>query len=156
MKTIIAGSRTITNYSILKETINESNFVITLIIEGGALGVDRLGRKWAVRNRLKFLTMNAKWKLYGNKIAGRMRNNEMAKIGEQLIAVWDGKSTGTYHMIQTAIKRGLNVFVRVHYPPAQIKSQRTFINMERNNDYYFAVINGIKTSTQHSPKELFL
>lgn len=40
-----------------------------------------------------------------------IRNREMAKAADSLIAFWDGKSKGTANMIQTSEKMGLAVKV---------------------------------------------
>ena len=40
-----------------------------------------------------------------------VRNAEMAKCSDELIAFWDGESRGTRHMINFARKRGLEVSV---------------------------------------------
>jgi hypothetical protein len=129
VKVIIAGSRTIKDYLLVKSAVIESGFIISKVIEGGAKGVDRLGRLWAVRNGRPFITYNADWELYGRRSAGSIRNNKMAKVGNALIAVWDGQSTGTKNMIELAIANGLRVFVKI---PDQefirIKQQRTFIS----------------------------
>lgn len=45
------------------------------------------------------------------KAAGPIRNIDMAKIGNTLIAIWDGRSKGTLNMIKVAEKRGLKVMV---------------------------------------------
>ena len=52
MKTIIAGSRRITDYEIIKESIKESPYSISEIVSGGARGVDKLGEKWAWENNI--------------------------------------------------------------------------------------------------------
>ena len=40
-----------------------------------------------------------------------IRNAEMAKVADALIAFWDGKSRGTAHMINFAKRKGLDVYV---------------------------------------------
>jgi hypothetical protein len=37
----------------------------------------------------------------------------MADYADSLIALWDGKSKGTKHMIDDSKKKGLNVFVKI-------------------------------------------
>lgn len=46
------------------------------------------------------------------KAAGYLRNTEMAKNADALVAFWDGMSLGTRHMIETAKAHGLNVRVK--------------------------------------------
>ncbi len=90
MKTIIAGSRDIKLYSIVEKSIQQSGFEITTIISGTANGVDKLGEEYAKKHNLPILYFPANWDKYG-KSAGYIRNDEMAKNAEALIAVWDDK-----------------------------------------------------------------
>lgn len=111
MKTIIAGSRTITDLRLVEAVIEQSGFEITEVVCGGAKGVDDLGRKWAGNgNRIPVKMFPADWITYGRS-AGHIRNTQMADYADALIAVWDGSSRGTKHMINTAKKKGLKVFV---------------------------------------------
>lgn len=50
MRVIIAGSRSITDQSIVDKAVEESGFKIDVVISGGARGVDSLGEDWASRN----------------------------------------------------------------------------------------------------------
>jgi len=111
MKTIIAGSRSITDYNILQEAIIESQFMITRIISGHAKGVDELGEKYAAINNIPLDIFPANWNLFG-KSAGIIRNREMARHADTLIAIWDGTSKGTKHMIDVADEKGLKVFIK--------------------------------------------
>ncbi len=52
----------------------------------------------------------ADWDKHG-KPAGYIRNAEMADKAEALLALWDGQSRGTLHMINLAKKKGLLVYV---------------------------------------------
>jgi len=114
MKCIIAGSRSITDYVTLETAISESGFdtdgAIAQVVSGGARGVDTLAEEWAYRNRRQLIIFPADWDTYG-KSAGIRRNEQMAIWADALIALWDGKSSGTKHMISCAKKHGLRVFV---------------------------------------------
>lgn len=111
MKVIVAGSRTITDYYIVKEAIEDSGFKITEVVCGGANGVDSLGRDWAFFNVISVKEFPANWKKRGKK-AGFIRNAEMIEYADALIAVWDGQSKGTKHSIELAIKKGLDYYVK--------------------------------------------
>lgn len=110
MNVIIAGSRGVTDYQIVREAIKQSGFHVTRVVSGGARGVDQLGERWAKEHALPLLRMSAEWETYGRS-AGYRRNEAMAGVADALIAVWDGSSPGTQHMIQAARRRGLRVFI---------------------------------------------
>lgn len=111
MKVIVAGSRTITNYNLVKNAIDEARQTglnITTIIDGTARGVDSLASRYAVEHGIDNIRMAADWKRFG-KVAGRKRNELMAENGDALIAIWDGTSTGTKHMLECAKARNLQI-----------------------------------------------
>lgn len=110
MKTIIAGSRTITDYDLVEKAVEESGFAVTEVVSGCARGVDNLGEEFARKWNLPVKQFHAKWKKHG-KGAGPMRNAEMGDYADALIAVTTG-SSGTQNMIEYAKKKGLKVFVK--------------------------------------------
>jgi hypothetical protein len=114
LRTIIAGPRFVTNYQILLDAVSEvqQHWTITTVISGTARGVDSLGERWAKENGIPLERYPADWERYG-RTAGPIRNREMAEVAEALLAIWDGKSTGTGHMIRTGQKRKFRV--HIHY-----------------------------------------
>lgn len=48
---------------------------------------------------MPYLEMPADWKTHG-KAAGMLRNVEMEKVSDELLAFWDGESRGTQHMCE--------------------------------------------------------
>jgi len=111
MRVIIAGSRFITDYNLVVLAVKESGFDITEVVCGAANGVDSLGERYAKENGIKLSYFYADWKGLG-KLAGNKRNEQMSRYGEGLIAVWDGKSKGTKHMIALAKKKKLLTYVK--------------------------------------------
>lgn len=112
MKTIIAGGRTVTDYSLVLKAVKESGLSISAVISGGATGVDSLGERYAKEKHLPLEVYPAEWKKYGTS-AGPIRNRKMAENAQQLIALWDGKSIGTKNMIDTAKELNLTVYVKM-------------------------------------------
>lgn len=110
MKTIIAGSRDVTDYKLVEKAIVDSGFDITEVICGCARGVDTLGEQWGKINNIPVKLFPADWTLYG-KSAGYKRNVQMADNADALIAVSLNNSKGTGHMIDIAKNKGLKVFV---------------------------------------------
>jgi hypothetical protein len=112
MKTIIAGSRNIWDYSIIDQAVFESGFEISEVISGFAQGVDTVGEAWSLVNGLGYATpFKANWDKFGLS-AGHRRNLQMGEYADALVAVWDGKSPGTKSMIKIARQRGLKIFVK--------------------------------------------
>ena len=114
-KIIIAGGRDFMDYNLLKEKVNKilQEKKVThkiVIISGCARGADTLGLRYASENTFDVEEYPADWDKYGKK-AGYMRNVEMAKNADALIAFWDGKSKGTKHMIDIATERNLPIRV---------------------------------------------
>jgi hypothetical protein len=69
-----------------------------------------LGVRWAAAHNIPVKPFPAAWKSLGRQ-AGYLRNEEMARYADALIAVWDGASNGTRHMIHRATALGLRVLV---------------------------------------------
>lgn len=80
------------------------------IICGQARGTDTLGDQYAKERNYSVKYYPANWKHYG-KAACYIRNTEMEKNADALVAFWDGQSLGTKHMIATASQLGLSVHV---------------------------------------------
>ena len=109
MRCIIAGSRTITDWKILASAIAASKFHITCVISGNACGMDLLGEEWAKNRNVPCDIYKANWYKFG-KSAGPIRNSEMANASEALLLVWDGVSVGSKNMLETAKRKGLQIF----------------------------------------------
>lgn len=104
MKLIIAGSRELESYRVVSKAIDEfikEHGPVTEIVSGTARGIDRLGEKYAKDHHIALRLFPANWDYFGKR-AGYVRNEEMAKYADACLAVWDGKSKGTDHMIQLA------------------------------------------------------
>lgn len=127
MRVVISGSRTENDIRLIEMSVAESGFDVSQVISGGAKGIDTLAVEWAVENDIPYdNSFTANWNdlshpdalikinKWGQKYdakAGFRRNELMAVYGEALIAIWNGKSPGTKHMIKMARKRELPIFV---------------------------------------------
>lgn len=110
MKVIVAGTRYITDMDAVAKALDSSCFEITEVVCGMARGVDLLGLKWAETFNVPVKKFPANWAKFGKR-AGFLRNKEMAAYADALIAVWDGQSRGTKHMIEFARMKGLKIYV---------------------------------------------
>ena len=110
MQLIIAGSRTFTDYQLLCQTLALERSRITQVLTGGARGADQLGFRWALQHHIRSRCFAAAWERFG-KAAGVRRNHQMAQAGDVLLAVWDGQSPGTAHLVQCMRQLGKPVVV---------------------------------------------
>ena len=123
MRIIIAGTRTFSDYTLLKTTMDDilnqlsaKNSDKLTILSGCAKGADALGEKWFFEHfpcNWVLDSYPADWDKHG-KAAGPIRNEEMANNADMCVVFWDGESKGSAHMIKTALKKGLLVKV-VYY-----------------------------------------
>lgn len=117
-RVIIAGGRDFADYALLSEKMD--NYLSGImddifIVCGQARGADSLGEQYAKEHGYQVNYFPANWKRFG-KSAGYIRNTEMAKNADALVAFWDAASLGTKHMIATAEQLRLDVRV-VRYEP---------------------------------------
>lgn len=76
-----------------------------VLVSGGARGADKLGENFADEHQLEKIIFPAEWKKYG-AAAGPIRNKLIVEDCDEVIAFWDGKSTGTNHSIGYARELG--------------------------------------------------
>ena len=112
MKVIIAGSRNFEDYNTLSKVCDHllQNQRKVKIVSGAA--ADSLGEQYAHEKEFPVKAFPADWTKHG-KAAEPIRNEEMAKYDDALIAFWDGKSSGTKSMISLANYYRLKI--KVHY-----------------------------------------
>ena len=111
MKVIVAGSRTIQDYSLVESVIKESKFDITVLVSGAAKGVDTLGEQFAKENHIKIKRFPADWSLHGKR-AGYLRNIQMAEYADACILIIENQSKGSVMMKSISIEKGLQLFVK--------------------------------------------
>jgi hypothetical protein len=70
----------------------------TIIISGGARGVDRAGELAAREAGLEVVIYWADWDTHG-KEAGLLRNGSIVRDADRVVVFWDGKSRGSAHTI---------------------------------------------------------
>ena len=102
-KVIIAGGRDFNNYKKLCKFCNKvlKDVNNIKIVSGGTRGADNLGESYAKEKGYKIKMFPADWDKH-KRAAGYIRNEQMAKYSDMLIAFWDGESSGTKHMINLA------------------------------------------------------
>jgi hypothetical protein len=99
MNIAVVGSRTFTDYQLLATTLKE--YDIKQLISGGAIGADRLAEQYAKEHKIPIVVYKPEWNKY-DKIAGLLRNTDIIKDADIVIAFWNGISTGTKDSINKA------------------------------------------------------
>lgn len=112
MRILVTGGRDYANANVVQMSLDAVHRKrgITLLIEGGALGADRLSRAWAISRKVPYVTEEAEWAKYGRAIAGKLRNGVMlAKHKPDVVVAFPGGS-GTADMIAKAEAAGVPVW----------------------------------------------
>lgn len=123
----IVGDREVTDYNIIQKAVDQSGFEVTMVISGGAKGVDSLAVQWAKDNGIPYEEYKADWnditvkdaivavnkwgKKY-NKLAGFQRNQKIVDRAEGVIAIQpNGPTSGT----QDTVKKTKRAKKPLHY-----------------------------------------
>ena len=103
MRLAIIGSREFNNKKLLTDSLLPYLFNTTLVVSGGARGADKMGEDWAKSHGIDTLIFPAEWDKYGKR-AGFIRNEDIIKNADFVIAFWDYQSRGTAHSISLCEK----------------------------------------------------
>lgn len=106
MKLLIAGSRGIDEFD-LSEYVTDD---VDTILSGGAEGIDTLAESYADRHKLSKIILRPRYDLYG-KAAPLKRNEELVKMADKVLVIWDGESKGTKYTIDFAERERKNIVV---------------------------------------------
>lgn len=106
MKLMIAGSRSICDFDISPYIPDE----VSMIITGGAKGIDTIAEKYADKHRISKLILRPKYNLF-KKAAPLKRNIDMLQEADHVLIFWDMQSRGTEYTIKMAkeMKKPLTV-----------------------------------------------
>jgi len=102
MKIAVIGSRDYEHLDRVRYYV-ESLSPDTTIVSGGARGVDKTAEETAKQCGLTVIIFHANWDKYG-KQAGMIRNADIIKHADKVVAFWDGSSSGTRNSINRAKK----------------------------------------------------
>ncbi len=76
---------------------------IDRIISGGAKGIDRCARDYALINHIGMLEILPEYELYGKR-APLLRNDWIIRLCDMMYIFWDGKSRGSGYVIKKCIE----------------------------------------------------
>lgn len=110
LRVLVCGGRQFSDGAFLNSKLDELHrqYGFTVLIEGDAVGADRLAGAWADANDLEHLQFPADWENLKRK-AGPLRNKQMLDEGKpDLIVAFPGTS-GTFNMCRQGEAAGVRV-----------------------------------------------
>lgn len=121
MKLAVVGSRTYTDYKDFRTKLlsmvsyyfdsRKKRVAFSVdIITGGAKGADSLAELWAKGNQVSCKVIKPDYNKYGRG-APFVRNTEIAKECDEMVAFWDGHSKGTEDVLKKAVQFGKRVTI---------------------------------------------
>lgn len=117
MKVAIVGCRDFNDYSQLHYWMDRIRtlFPVDGFVSGGAKGADSLAEVYARDCKIPIEVIKPDWEKFG-KAAGMIRNGEIIKAADIIVAFWDGRSRGTKNSIDRAFnaKKTCFVFFNLH------------------------------------------
>jgi hypothetical protein len=116
MRTLIYGSSTIQDYSVILAGITASGFTPTSINTNQASGPSVFGYRWAMSQtpKIPVRVFRPDWGRLG-KPAGIICNREMATFSDCAILFWDGTNADWMTPALRQYCRGLHPVCRVHF-----------------------------------------
>ena len=111
MRVIVCGGRDFDDVSAVRHALTAAHArrPITLLIEGGQTGADRLAREWAKAEGVPFVTVEAEWQRFG-PAAGPIRNSKMLTEQKPDAVIAFPGNKGTRDMVTIARKAGVPVW----------------------------------------------
>ena len=110
MRVLICGGRSCFDYAALAKWLNifSAETPISVVIHGGAHGVDSMAGRWAAARKIEVLKFAANWQLHG-RAAGPIRNTQMLDEGKPDIVIAFPGGRGTSNMILQSEADGIPV-----------------------------------------------
>lgn len=105
----IVGSRTYPDLAAVADYVATLPYG-TVVISGGARGVDGVAEQAASRKGLECHVYYPNWAAHGRRAAA-IRNREIVDACDRVVAFWDGRSPGTRMTIDMAKSAGKPVEV---------------------------------------------
>ena len=101
MKVAVIGSRNLRVDNLGKYLPEET----TELVSGGAVGIDKCAKEYALKNNIPIKEFLPDYDSFGKR-APLIRNIEIIKYADMVLAFWDGTSRGTKFVIDNCKSRG--------------------------------------------------
>jgi hypothetical protein len=89
---------------IVEEFVEKLNPLTTILVSGGATGVDTWAADKAREMGMRVVEIRANWKKHGRG-AGFKRNGEIVLASDDVACFWDGESRGAIDTVKKAAKQ---------------------------------------------------
>jgi hypothetical protein len=126
MNLIVAGSRTLNDKEFVYQGIDYVDayltrwkVLITMVLSGGARGVDRIGEEWAREKGIPVKKVIPEWRKYGRR-AGPLRNLKMVHEAQGIAAFQKDDTPGTKQIVNASIVLGLPYVFVWNYPSTSV------------------------------------
>ena len=134
MIVIIAGSRTIEDYELVKTHVINSRFKIDEVVNGTARGADFCGVLFAQEFGLYITNFTPDWNKYGRS-AGIIRNGHMADYADAAVIINQSFSRGAANMLTQMASRNKRYYAvyiddncKVKFIVMDAKTEKDHIN----------------------------
>lgn len=109
MKIAVIGSRSLVVNNLEKYLPKD----VDEIVSGGAIGIDRCAKEYAIRNNITLREFLPEYNKFGRS-APLKRNIEIIEYSDSVLAFWDGHSRGTLFVIKKCkeIKKTIRIFIK--------------------------------------------
>lgn len=114
MKIAVVGCRRFQNFTFISDELDKLDPPPTMIISGGADGVDSIAYHYARKKGITFVChppLEDEKEKMGFSRSAKRRNLRIAEHCEHLVAFPSGQSKGTWHTVSLAKKLGKPVTV---------------------------------------------
>jgi len=109
-KIAVIGSRSFLDFNFFSAKLEYllQNTEEIEFVSGGAIGTDRLCKRYAEENNYKITEFLPDYEKYSGKVAPLKRNHQIVEAAQMLIAFTTG-SSGTAYTIKLAEKKGIPI-----------------------------------------------
>lgn len=112
----VVGSRGINSYETLESVLDDapSNWMEDpRLISGGADGVDTLAERYADENDIPINVIEPDWDDWSRGHPALARNTDIVEQSDAVIALWNGKSSGTHDAMLKCLKTDTSLYVEM-------------------------------------------
>lgn len=112
-KIAVIGSRTFTDYVLLKKVLDE--YPEFIVVSGGAKGVETLAEKYADEKGYNKIILKPDREKYG-RAAGIKQDEEIINLADEVVSFWNKMPERGEHYMELARKKAIPVTIMAFLP----------------------------------------